>query len=264
MSKLSNIEGRPLEGRRIAVTRPPAQAVALITGLLELGATPIESPTIRIEDPPDPAPLRRAMERLGAYDWIVFTSANGVERFWAELDRSSSAGELPEGIRLAAIGPATAEAVERRGLRLDVVPSEYVAEAVAEALTAADGMAGRRILLPRAAGARQVLPERLRAAGAEVDEIVAYESRPDPEGIEALRAAIESDSVDMVTFTAASTVRHYVEVAGPDMGAARVAVIGPITARAARDAGVRVDAEASEYTVAGLLREISNYFAGIL
>lgn len=256
-------EARPLNGRRIAVTRPGPQAASLIAGLSELGAEVLSCPTIRIAEAADPRPLLRALEGLDGYDWIVFTSANGVDRFWHQLGTHGAGPGLPAGMRVAAIGPATAEALERRGVHPQVVPEEYVAEAVADALTRVGEVDGRRILLPRAAGARQVLPERLRAAGAEVDEVVAYESVPDGDGISALRDGIEKGDVDMVTFTAASTVRHYVDAAGSDFGKARVAVIGPITAQAARAAGVRVDVEAREYTVAGLLRAICDYYESL-
>jgi uroporphyrinogen III methyltransferase/synthase len=229
-------------------------------GLRDLGAEPIHCPTIRIGDPSDLGPLRRAVEELARYEWVVFTSANGVVRFWQELEAVGRGPQLPAGIRVAAIGPATAAALERRGIHPQVVPEEYIAEAVADALTGLEEIGGRRVLLPRAAGARKVLPERLRAAGAEVDEVVAYESRPDIEGIAALRAGLEGGEVDMITFTAASTVRHFVEAAGADLGRARVAVIGPITADEARAAGLRVDAEASEYTVDGLLQAVCEYY----
>ncbi len=249
----------PLKGRRIAVTRPASQAGALIEGLRDLGAEPVSTPTIRISDPPDPGALRGAIATLDRYDWLVFTSANGVERFWRELEAEGRDG-LPASALVAAIGPATAEALRARGCRPHVVPEEYVAEAVADALIAFGELAGRRVLLPRAAGARQVLPERLRAAGAEVDEVIAYESHPDPEGIARLRAALERDDVDMITFTAASTVRHFVEATGTELGGARVAVIGPITARAVRSEGLRVDVEAREYTVEGLLEAIREFY----
>lgn len=255
-------EVQPLEGRRIAVTRPLEQARRLVEVLRELGAEPLSCPTIRIADPADPAPLRRAVESLDEYDWVVFTSANGVERFWRELESQSGPG-FPAETRLAAIGPATAEALKMRGFSPELVPEEYVAEAVADALIAVGGLAGRRLLLPRAAGARRVLPERLTAAGAHVDEVIAYEAKPDLEGIARLQAAIEAGEVDMVTFTAASTVRHFVESAGTDLGKARVAAIGPITARAARSAGLRVDAEAREYTVEGLLQAILEYYSDL-
>lgn len=254
------LDSKPLEGRRIAVTRPAGQAGALVDGLRELGAEPLVCPTIEIVDPPDPEPLRRAAEELGSYDWLVFTSANGVDRLWHELEARGREG-LPANARVAAIGPATAQALEVRGSHPEIVPEEYVAEAVADALVAFGELSGRRVLLPRAAGARQVLPQRLRAAGAEVDEIVAYESRADAEGIARLAAALRRGEVDMVTFTASSTVRHFVEEGhSTELGRARVAVIGPITARAARSAGVRVDVEAREYTVRGLLEAISEFY----
>jgi uroporphyrinogen-III synthase len=234
----------------------------LIDGLRELGAEPLSCPTIRIEGPADPTPLRQAVANLSSYDWIVFTSANGVARVWEYLEVLPEGAHLPDRLRVAAIGPATAAALATRGVRAEVVPDEYVAEAVADALLAFDEMAGRRILLPRAAGARRVLPDRLQAAGAEVNEVVAYEACPDEGGIRALRGHIDRGEIDMVTFTAASTVRNFVELAGADVGRARVAVIGPITAEAARAAGVRVDVEADEYTVTGLLEAICAYYAG--
>jgi uroporphyrinogen III methyltransferase/synthase len=255
-----NLDSKPLAGRRIAVTRPAGQAAALINGLRELGAEPLVCPTIEIVDPPDPGPLRRAAEELESYDWVVFTSANGVDHLWRELEARGQEG-LPASVRVAAIGPATGEALEARSSRPEIIPEEYVAEAVADALVAFDDLSGRRVLLPRAAGARQVLPQRLRAAGAQVDEIVAYESRADAAGIARLAAALRRGEVDMVTFTASSTVRHFVEQShGTELGRARVAVIGPITARAARSAGVRVDVEAHEYTVKGLLEAISEFY----
>jgi uroporphyrinogen III methyltransferase/synthase len=249
-----------LQGRRIAVTRPAAQAEGLLDGLSRLGAQPVHCPTIRISDPGDPEPFRQAVGRLDSYDWVVFTSANGVARFWHELGTRGGAATLPDGMQVAAIGPATAAALERRGVRPEVVPEEYVAEAVADALTGQAAIAGRRVLLPRAAGARQVLPERLRAAGAEVDEVIAYESRPDPDGIAALKDGLQRGAFDMITFTAASTVNHFVEVAGADSGEARVAVIGPITAAAAQAAGLAVDVIAREYTEEGLLQAIVEYY----
>ncbi len=253
---------QPLRGRRIAVTRPAAQAEGLLVGLRRLGAQPVHCPTIRISDPAEPAPFREAVRQLDSYDWVVFTSANGVARFWHELEACGPL-RLPDGMHVAAIGPATAAALEQRGVRPEVVPEEYVAEAVADALTGLKAIAGRRVLLPRAAGARQVLPERLRAAGAEVDEVIAYESQPDPDGIATLQDGLERGAIDMITFTAASTVRHFVEVAGADLSGARVAAIGPITADAARTAGLPVDVVAREYTVEGLLQAIVEYYANL-
>ncbi len=243
------------------MTRPADQAERLVSGLRALGGEPLSYPTIRIEEPTDLERLRRAAREVAEYDWVVFTSANGVERFLELI--AADVAEWPSRTRVAAIGPATAAALESRRVRADVVPGEYVAEEVAEAVIERGDVVGRRILLPRAAGARAVLRERLEQAGALVDEVVAYESRPDTEGIKRLRAGLEQEEIDMVTFTAASTVRHYVEAAGPELGKARVAVIGPITAAAARDAGVRVDAVADEYSVEGLLRAICEYYSDL-
>lgn len=263
MSRGAERAGPPLQGRRIAVTRPGAQAEKLLAGLRRLGAQPVHCPTIRIADPEDPAPFREALRRLDSYDWVVFTSANGVARFWHELESGGGGPGLLAATRVAAIGPATAKALEERGVRPEIVPEEYVAEAVADALIGLGAVAGRRVLLPRAAGARQVLPERLRAAGAEVEEVIAYESRPDPEGITRLRDELQRDALDMITFTAASTVNHFVELAGADQGRASIAAIGPITAAAAGAAGLGVDVVAREYTVEGLLEAIIEYFANL-
>ena len=247
-----------LAGKRIAVTRPAAQADSLLDRLRELGADPLACPTIRIADPAEAAPLKEAAARVEDYDWVVFTSVNGVDRLFAALEEQGRT--WPEAVQIAAIGPATAEALEDRAVPPSLQPGEYIAEAVADALIAA-GVEDRRVLLPRAAGARAVLRERLEAAGAQVDEVPAYESMPDEEGIAELRAALNRDEVDMVTFTAASTVEHFVALAGPDLGRARVAAIGPITARAARSRGLQVDAVASDYTAEGLVQAICEYYA---
>ncbi len=249
-----------LRGRRIAVTRPAGQAEGFLAGLRALGAQPVHCPTIRISGPAEAAPFRQAVRHVDSYDWVVFTSANGVARFWHELESAAGAARLPDGIHVAAIGPATAAALEKRGVRPGVVPEEYVAEALADVLTGLGTIAGRRVLLPRAAGARPLLAERLRAAGAEVDEVIAYESQPDLEGIASLQHGLQRGAIDMITFTAASTVNLFVEVAGAELGDARVAVIGPVTADAARAAGLTVDVLAREYTVEGLLQAIVEYY----
>ncbi len=227
------------------------------------GAWVIHCPTIRIATSPDSVHTHWAVEQHEGYDLIVFTSVNGVAVFWDQLVAIREVAKLPEGLRTAAIGPATAEALLERGVVADLVPDEYVAEAVAGALAQRYDLAGRRMLLPRAAGARKVLPERLRAAGAEVDELVVYESRPDPEGIAQLREANDRGEVDMVTFTAVSTIRHFVDLAGASLGGSRAAVIGPVTAAAAREVGLRVDVEACVYTVSGLVGAICDYYGGL-
>jgi uroporphyrinogen III methyltransferase/synthase len=255
------VDERSLEGLCIGVTRPAGQAEGLMELLSARGADAVSCPTIRIADVGDVGPLRRAIDRLDSYGWIIFTSRNGVARFWEELEAAGLGARSLGASRIAAIGPGTASALLKRGIRAHLVPEEYVAEAVAEALIDADDLAGCRVLLPRAAGARPVLPDRLRAAGAEVDVVVAYESVPDAGGIARLRRLVDAGEMDMVTFTAASTVRTYVSSEGPVLGRARIATIGPITASAVREVGLRVDVVASEYTVAGLVEAICEYYS---
>jgi uroporphyrinogen-III synthase len=232
-----------LKGRRVVVTRPESQAEELCSRLRALGAEPIEFPAIAIVPPEEAGGLERAIARLDGYDWVIFTSANGVEQFWARL-----AGKDFRG-RVAAIGPATAEALRQRGIPVHLVPAEYRAEAILDEI---GEVAGQRILLPRADIARPALADGLRAMGAQVDEVAAYRTvpgRPAPAAFDALRAG-----VDVVIFTSSSTVRNFVALtAGLDYGDPAIACIGPVTAATARELGLRVDAVAREYTIDGLL-----------
>ncbi|MDP2496939.1 MAG: uroporphyrinogen-III synthase [Candidatus Palauibacterales bacterium] len=266
---------KPLSGRRVVVTRPPGQAESMARRLRELGAEPVACPTIRIVPPEDLAALRRAARNVDEYSWIVFTSVNGVDRFAGALEHEGADPEeaLAAGARVAAIGPSTAESVvERFRVEPDVVPDEYRAEALVLAIrrhaaagagtdvAAEDGgqeLAGERILLPRAAEARAVLPERLEAAGAVVDEVAAYRAvPPDEEELAPVRERLQAGEIDWLTFTASSTVRNFVSLLGADPGGARVAAIGPITAGTARELGLTVDVVAEEYTVPGLLEAL--------
>lgn len=298
MSDAENSTGsadRPLAGRRVVVTRPPGQADPFARRLRELGAEPVRCPTIRIVPPKDPRPLRRAARRLERYGWVVFTSVNGVDRLARVLeDDEAGAGDGPaaggsraggrlDGVLVAAIGPATAARIrERLGAEPDVVPEEYRAEALAAAIrrhAAGDESAsprgsagarergreleGERVLLPRAAEARPVLPERLEAAGAAVDEVPAYRAvPPDEGGLAPVRERLRAGEIDWLTFTASSTVRNFVSLLGTEVGGARVAAIGPITAGTARERGLSVDVVAEEYTVPGLLEALVAASAG--
>jgi uroporphyrinogen III methyltransferase / synthase len=253
---------RPLSGRRVIVTRPRAQAAEFVNTLEKHGAEVVEFPTIRITDPENPEDLRAAVRGVDGFDWIVFTSVNGVERFWRELRRSGRETESIARISLCAIGPATAAAIEREGGVAELMPEEYVAEAVVEALSARGELQGSRILLPRAAEARPVLPDTLRERGAEVVEVAAYQSVPDAAEADRVRALLDSRQVDLITFTASSTVRNFVAAVGIEIGGALVASIGPITSATARDAGLPVQIEAAEYTVPGLMAAITRYYAG--
>jgi uroporphyrinogen III methyltransferase / synthase len=253
---------RPLSGRRVIVTRPRAQAAEFVSTLEMHGAEVVEFPTIRITDPENPEDLRAAVRGVDGFDWIVFTSVNGVERFWRELRRSGRETESIAGISVCAIGPATAAAIEGEGGVAELMPEEYVAEAVVEALSARGDLRGARILLPRAAEARSVLPDSLRDRGAEVVEVAAYQSVPDAAEAGRVRTLLDRRAVDLITFTASSTVRNFVDAVGIDIGDALVASIGPITSATAREAGLPVQIEATEYTIPGLLTAITGYYAG--
>lgn len=257
---------RPLFGRRVLVTRPVHQAGSLSELLRDAGAEPVEAPTIRIEPPADAAPLRQAVAELSSYDVVVVTSRNGVEALFDEIGRAGGDARRLGGARLCAIGPKTAEALAQHGVEADIVPHEYRGEAAAEAVLSelGDGVGGARVLLPRAAEAREVLPERLRAAGARVDVVEAYRTVP-PGGEERarIRELFAEGSVDVVTLTSSSTARNLVDALGDDaperLAGVTVASIGPITTETAQSLGVEVDVTAERYTVAGLLDALQRH-----
>ncbi|HZB08131.1 MAG TPA: uroporphyrinogen-III C-methyltransferase [Rubrobacter sp.] len=259
-------ERRPLFGRRVVVTRAMAQAGELSADLEKLGAEVHEFPTIEISPPEDFGPLDAAISDLDSFGLIVFTSVNGVEAFLKRLQHHGlDLRALPRDAKVAAIGPATAERIEQAGLRVDVVPEEYRAEALIEALDAPP-LAGERVLIPRAKVAREVLPEKLRKAGAEVVVPPAYESVPSSEGKEEVSLRLQSGEIDCVTFTASSTVENFAGAFGAEEAArllseTRVVCIGPITAATARKHGVTVDAEAKEYTIPGLVEAVTGLLA---
>jgi uroporphyrinogen III methyltransferase / synthase len=259
-------ERRPLFGRRVVVTRARAQAGELSADLEKLGAEVHEFPTIEISPPEDFGPLDAAIRDLDSFGLIVFTSVNGVEAFLKRLQHHGlDLRALPQGAKVAAIGPATAERIEQAGLLVDVVPEEYRAEALIEAL-GAHPLAGERVLIPRAKVAREVLPGKLREAGAEVVVPPAYQSVPSSEGKEEVSLRLQSGEIDCVTFTASSTVENFVGAFGAEEAArllagTRVACIGPITADTARKYGLKVDAEGKEYTIPGLIEAVTGLLA---
>jgi uroporphyrinogen III methyltransferase/synthase len=242
---LAWFERRPLFGRRVVVTRARLQASALSERLAELGADPIEVPAIEVAEASDGgAGLRAAAGRLaaGGYEWVVFTSPRAVERL-VPLLRDARAFGLT---RIAAIGPGTADELARRGLVADLVPHRFIAEALLESFAGGPG----RVLLPRAAVARDVLPEGLRAKGWTVEVVEAYRTamaRPDPAVLAAAAGA------DAITFTSSSTVTNYLAAAGPASVPPFVACIGPVTADTARAAGLDVDVVADEHSIDGLV-----------
>ncbi|HEY8368535.1 MAG TPA: uroporphyrinogen-III C-methyltransferase [Thermodesulfobacteriota bacterium] len=269
--RIAWFERRPLFGRRILVTRAREQASVFAEGLRQAGAVPVEFPTIEIRPPDSWAELDAALDRLAGYDWVVFTSANAVRFVLLRLRDSGRDVRALGRARLCAIGPATAEALERLGLKVDVVPPEYRAEAVVAALAAAegpDGLRGRRVLVPRARDAREVVPTALAERGAEVDVVTAYRNvLPDRSAAAGVRGLLEAGRIDAVTFTSASTVRNLVEMLGREAAPALlagtvVAAIGPLTAEAAAAAGVRVDLVPEAATIPALTRALVARFAG--
>ncbi|MEX2583381.1 MAG: uroporphyrinogen-III synthase [Gemmatimonadota bacterium] len=255
-------EGRPLAGKRIIVTRPRAQAGRLAVGLEELGAEVLTMPTIRITAPSDPDRLRAAACEPDRYDWVIFTSVNGVAHFWEALREAGLDTRALAGVSLCAIGAATAAAVEMEGARVDLMPKEYLAESVIAALAEETDLRGSRVLLPRAEVAREVLPDTLRELGAVVDDVPAYRTVPDTSAAERLQLAIGSGTIDLVTFTSSSSARNFAELAGGDLHGAEVASIGPITSATVRELGWPVAVEAAVHTIDGLLEAIRRSYSG--
>jgi uroporphyrinogen III methyltransferase/synthase len=261
-------ERRPLFGKHVLVTGAREQARRACGLLEDEGAQAVLVPTIAIEPPGDPAPLTKAIAdlRAGAYAWVAFTSANGVERTWQAIEAAEGDARVFGAARLAVVGPATARALAGHGLRADVVAEESRGEGLAEAMkTAMKDPRGVRVLLPRAARAREVLPAVLRAAGCTVDVVAAYETRPATgAAVTALAAELEAGRLDAVTFTSGSTVDNLCDALGPRaavlLGRVRVASIGPVTSEAVRARGLRVDVEAAETTVPGLIRALADSY----
>lgn len=246
---------KPLAGKRILVTRPRVQAAELCDKLAAQGATPIVFPTIEIAPLDDYTALDHAIRQLAQYQWIIFTSVNGVKAFWDRLDVVGAS--LMPTLRVAAIGPATASALQSHDVTVTLIPDEYVAEAIIESIGV---VRGQRILLPRADIAREALAVELQKRGAIVDEIAAYRTlpaQPDPDGLIELR-----HGVDVITFTSSSTVRNFIALVGQAAISSNtlIACIGPITANTARKLGLRVDIVAAEYTMDGLVAALVDHF----
>ncbi len=258
-------DNRPLFGKRVLVTRALEQASVLSQALAEAGAEPIELPAIEIVPRVDRKALRQALDRLDAaeYDWLVFSSANGVDIFFDQLRRQKKDARALGRARVCAIGPATAAALARHGVIADVVPERFIAEGMVEALSERDIM-GKRLLWPRARGARRTPVVALERLGAEIDELPLY-SAAVPKQVDAeAMARLRAGEVNIVTFASPSAVRNLLRMLDKDailLEKPLIACIGPVTARAARRAGLRVDVEASEHTVEGLTAALRGHFS---
>ncbi len=255
---------RPLAGRVILITRAREQAARFATLLEEAGGQVLLVPTIAIEPPESWAPLDEALARADRYQWATFTSVNGVEMVRRRLAESGRGSDVLAGCRLAAIGPATAEALRGWGLRTEVMPDEYVAEALVDRLRPLL-RAGDRVLLARAAETRDVLVRELAALGAEVTEVAAYRTRAATERAETIRKALAAGRVDVVTFTSSSTVKNFAALFRPAeltrlVAGVTVACIGPITRATAAAHGLRTQIMPEEYTIPALAGAIVAYF----
>jgi uroporphyrinogen III methyltransferase/synthase len=257
-------ESRPLFGKRVLVTRTRHQASALADLLRREGAQPIELPTLELAPVAGDPDLEAHAERLdrSEYAWCLFTSTNAVEHFFAFLERSGRDARAFGGCRIASLGSATSAALQRRGLRPDLVAGEYSSEGLADALAAVE-LSGARLLLPRAEGGSPELVRALTARGASVDELVLYESRPpavaDPEVVQLLREG----KVDVATFASSSSIRNLATLLGADfkrLEAMLVACIGPVTAQTAREHGIEVAIEPAEHTIPALVEALKTHY----
>ncbi len=259
---------RPLFGKRVIITRSREQAGELVEQLESLGAETIGAPMIRIVPPDDYAPLDKAVAEASTYDWIVFTSINGVDAFMRRLKAGDGDVRDLKGVKLVAIGPITGEHLAFHGVKADLSPAESRAEAIVQALRARGELTGKKFLLPRADLAREVLPEELRKAGAEVTEVTAYKTvlaEIEREGDPDIYRMLLEKRIDVVTFTSASTVRNFAKVFGAEQAAdllrtTAVASIGPVTAEAAEQFGIKTTIMPKEYTTGALVEAIVEHF----
>jgi uroporphyrinogen III methyltransferase / synthase len=262
-------DARPLFGKRVLVTRPLEQAAELVERLEAMGAQAIEAPMIRILPPEDYAPLDDALARAGEFDWIIFSSTNAVDVFFDRLLAGPRDLRALGGVRLAAVGATTAERLARRGLKVDLKPAEYRAEALVRAIGEVVDLRSARVLLPRADIGREIIADELRKQGAEVTDVVAYRTAAvemEREGEPDIYRMLLDRRIDVVTFTSASAVRSFVNLVGAEPAAdllrtTAVASIGPVTAEAATQCHIATTILPAESTIPALVDAIVEHFA---
>jgi uroporphyrinogen III methyltransferase/synthase len=254
-------ERRPLSGKRIVVTRTRKQASPLSNQLRALGADVIELPTIRIEPPTDLREFAELVQDAHVYDWLVFTSPNGVDAFFEMFFKLYDDAREIGGVKIAAIGPATAQRVRDFHLHVDLQPEEFVAESVVRGFEQQGGIENLRILIARAEKARDVLPRELSRLGAIVDEAFAYRTVPETRDVTGAQQRFLEEGADLITFTSSSTVENYLALGLPWPKGMRVASIGPITSKTATEHGLKVDIEARRHDITGLVDAIRKNFA---
>jgi uroporphyrinogen III methyltransferase/synthase len=264
--ELAWFDKRPLFGKRIVVTRARAQASDLVSKLSKLGALCIEIPTIQIVPPEDTAPLKKSIENIKDYDWLVFTSVNGVKFFFDTLFDMGLDVRVLGHLNFACIGPVTKERLKNYGILSDILPKTYRAESVIEAFSRVD-IKDKKVLLPRAKQARTILPEELTKMGAQVDDVVAYETKLNSDGKKELISLLEDNEIDAITFTSSSTVTNFMSLlesknAKKLLKNVVTASIGPITSDTARSLDIEPDVEAKDFTIQGLVNSLLAYYEG--
>ncbi len=257
---LNWFEKRPLFGRRIAVTRTRRQAGGLADSLRALGADAYELPTIRIEPPADKTPFMEALLEVRTYDWIVFTSPNGVEAFFNAFFAAHEDARDLGGARIAAIGNGTANKVREYRFAVDLIPKEFVAESLLEEFKEMN-VEHLNMLLPRAAGAREMLAVELEKLGAIVDDVPVYRTVPETEDVAGGIRRFREEGADMITFTSASTAAHFLALGLPLPEGLKTASIGPVTSAEMRRLGLPVDLEAPQHDITGLVEAIGTFFS---
>lgn len=260
---LNWFETKPLFGKKVVVTRTRKQASTLVKLLEEGGAETVEFPTIEIVPPESWGDMDMAIENLGLYNWIIFTSVNGVEFFFERVKVKKKNIVEFKGVKIATIGVPTGRAVENLGLSVDVIPYEFRAEAVVESFKGID-IKGKRILIPRAKEAREILPVELQKMGADVNVVTAYKTqKPNLGKVEEVREMLIGGEIDVVTFASSSTVKNFLSIFGEDrelLLKSTIACIGPITAQPLREIGIEPRIIPKKYTIEELVREIVDYF----
>ncbi len=259
---LNWFETRPLFGKRIVVTRTRTQASGLSSALRDLGGDVLEIPTIRIEPPVNLLEFGQLVQDSHGYDWIVFTSPNGVDAFFQMFFKLYSDIREIGGARIAAIGPATAARLKEYHLKVDLQPKEYVAEGVIKAFEAESSVENLRFLLVHPEQARDVIATGLSKLGAIVDEAIAYRTVPETGDVSGARARFENEGAELITFTSSSTVENFLALKLPLPAGMKTASIGPVTSKTMREHGLKVDIEAAQFDIPGLLNAIREYYVG--
>jgi uroporphyrinogen III methyltransferase/synthase len=267
MTKHSDCESLPLQGKTILVTRARDQAGVFSSMLIDRGATVIEFPTIEVVPPPSWAELDESLLAIRKFHWIIFTSTNAVNFFMNRIGSLGHDQSLLKGIRICAVGAKTAESLQFRGIKADLIPAEFKAEGVVEAFRTLN-IKEKNILIPRAKEAREIIPEKLKELGAVVTVVTVYENVKPTADVARIISLFEQKKIEVITFTSSSTVRNFVEIVGQKgyksvVKDVIVACIGPVTAKTAEERGMKADIMPKEYTIPALVEAMETYFKNL-